>query len=154
MKNIGLYSLISKENIIHQDFRPEKILIDENNRAFVSGSGSIYRRDFKEQSIIWMAPEILSSYKNNKENLHVTSESLVFSLGLIILFAINREGFEGKEGKLNSDEIILEEFLTDLESRDLVPDKEFMIILKKMLKYDGLSRISMENLNYWMVNFC
>ncbi len=77
----------------------------------------------------------------------------VFSLGLITLIAIDRDGLMKKYGKLNLDEKILAIYLQEIEKQGVITDNEFLSVLKNMLSFKSDSRISFEELYRWMVNF-
>ena len=147
---------------MHRDLKPQNILIDEYDEAFVSdvGIAKQFESTFmakKKQSITtiggdenWMAPEMLSAFKGGKNVPAYHSKLDVFSLGLITLKAIDRDAFN-HAGKLNVDKKILEDYLDDVEKRVVIPDQEFLRVLRKMLSFDIDSRISVENLYHWMV---
>ena len=102
-------------------------------------------------TVKWMAPEMLQLYLTNKEIPAFLSNLDVFSLGLITLNAIDKDGFTKQKGLLNKDEKVLEKYLQELEAKGVIKDKEFFPILKSMLSFNIDSRISIEKLYYWMV---
>ena len=99
----------------------------------------------------WMAPEMLQLFLTREEKPAFLSKLDVFGLGLITLYAIDREGFTKQKGLLNKDEKVLEKYLQKLEAKGIIKDKEFFPILKSMLSFNIDSRISIEKLYYWMV---
>ena len=143
--------------------KPQNILINKDGRAFVTDVGAA--KEFKDTlvakkranmtshggTVKWMAPEMLQLYLTNKEIPAFLSNLDVFSLGLITLNAIDKDGFTKQKGLLNKDEKVLEKYLQELEAKGVIKDKEFFPILKSMLSFNIDSRISIEKLYYWMV---
>ena len=75
----------------------------------------------------------------------------MFSLGLITLSAIDKDGFSKQKGLLNKDEKVLKKYLQELEDKGIITKKEFLPILREMLSFDIDSRISIDKLYDWMV---
>ena len=161
-----MYSLFKEEKIVHRDLKPQNILINEFGRAFIAdvGVAKQFEETFlakrkatittPEGSRSWMAPEMLQASLSSKIKIPAYLSKLdVFSLGLITLNAIDKDGYIKQKGKLNIDESVLEKYLQEIENKGLITDKEFMPILRSMLSFDIDSRISIEKLYHWMVIF-
>jgi serine/threonine protein kinase len=139
-------------------------MIDEYGRAFISDIGIAKQMEYNLQGrssdIIpnawgeknWMAPEIFSYFSSPVPDIpsHQTKFD-VFSLGLIFLYSIDRDGFMKRKGTLNYDKKILKEYIMEIEKKGLIYDREFLTVLKKILDFDINSRISIQELYYWMV---
>ena len=161
----GLYTLFKEEKIIHRDLKPQNILLNEYDRAFIADVG--ISKQFEETSLAkrkgnltswggdknWMAPEMLQFYATERNMQSYLSKLDVFSLGLITLYAIDRDGYTKQNGKLNIDPKVLENYLQDVENKGIVTDKEFFPVLRSMLSFDIDSRISIDKLYHWMVRF-
>jgi serine/threonine protein kinase len=161
-----LYSLFKQETIVHRDLKPQNILIDEYGRAFIADVGVAKQFEetyhAKRKSTItsfggtekWMAPEmLLASLKSNNKIPAFLSKLDVFSLGLITLRAIDKDGFVKQNGDLNIKESVLQEYLKEIENLGLITDREFLPVLRSMLSFNIDSRISIEKLYHWMVTF-
>jgi serine/threonine protein kinase len=153
--NIGLSGLLHKANSIHRDPRPENILMDAQERAFISDLGVakffsslVSIREFKEtnnssgKSGIWMSPERLESDISTATNI-IFPKSEIFSLGLIALYCLDTKNFK-HQIKLNEDEEALENYLDQFWLR--CPDKRFFYMLKCMLSYSPITRPSIHQL--------
>ena len=161
-----MYSLFKEEKIVHRDLKPQNILINEFGRAFIADVG--VAKQFQETSLAkrkatittpagstsWMAPEMLQASLSSKIKIPAYLSKLdVFSLGLITLNAIDRDGYTKQKGKLNIYESVLKKYLQEVEKKGVIKDKEFLPILKKMLSFDFDSRIHIEKLYHWMVTY-
>ena len=160
-----MYTLFKEEKIIHRDLKPQNILLNEYDRAFISDVG--IAKQFEETLLAnrrgnltswggdknWMAPEMLQFYATERNMQSYLSKLDVFSLGLITLYAIDRDGYTKQNGKLNIDPKVLENYLQDVENKGIVTDKEFFPVLRSMLSFDIDSRISIDKLYHWMVRF-
>jgi serine/threonine protein kinase len=104
-----------------------------------------------EENRNWMAPEMLASLSSDNKIPKNLCKLDVFSLGLITLYAIDRDGYMKQNEKLNIDKNLLEGFLQRVEEKGLIPDDEFLSVLRSMVCFDIESRISIENLYNWMV---
>ena len=107
---------------------------------------------------LWMAPEMLEAKRKyekdptKKVDVELLSYKLdVFSLGLITLFALDKDNFISKNNRLNSDETLLKSYLVDFKNSKIVPEEEFICILEEMLAFKPESRLSLEKLHYWIV---
>ncbi len=162
-----MYSLFKHETVIHRDLKPENILIDENGRAFIADLGASKQceatllAELKKKPTTlagtsnWMAPEMLKVFNSHPDSTPPArlSKLDVFSLGLITLKAIDRDGYDKQKDNLNRDENDLKKYLGQIEKQKLISDEEFLDILRRMLSFDIDSRISIEELYKWMVIF-
>ncbi len=162
-----MYTLFTQEKIIHRDLKPENILINEYGRAFIADVGAFKR--FEETQIakskanisnyagttVWMAPEMVqaSVAKSSYTIPAYLSKLDIFSLGLITLNAIDKDGYLKYKGKINIDEKLLREYLQEVEDKKLITDGEFLTVLRSMLSFEINSRISIDRLYRWMVIF-
>ncbi len=116
----GLYSLFTQEKIIHRDLKPANILINEYGRAFIADVGAFKRFEAtllaKRKANLstyggttnWMAPEMLVASLSPPNSISASLSKLdVFSLGLITLKSIDRDGYIEQKGKLNIDKSVL-----------------------------------------------
>ena len=107
---------------------------------------------------IWMAPEMLEAkkqyYKDPKKKVDVELLSYkldVFSLGLITLYALDRDNFLSKKHQLNIDEILLKSYLSEVKNSKIIQEKDFICLLEEMLAFKPESRLSLEKLHHWIV---
>ena len=157
-------NLYVDENTVHLGLKPEHIMFDEYGRAYISSvgiakqfhskalaklrQGSTYARGDSK----WMSPEMLRTYKShNLELTQFDSKIDSFSLGLICLYAIDKDNFLKQQESFNNDEEKLENYLRDIESRGIINNEEFFSYIRKMLSFDMEKRINLEELYDWMV---
>ncbi len=113
--------------------------------------------NFAQGTTQWMAPEMLQAVNNNQNNDEKSKTNFskldVFSLGLIALYAIDRDSYNEKRNELNTDEKILKDYIKQFEKRNAIYDKEFLILLKRMLTYEIDIRPNVDELYEWVVRF-
>ena len=105
-----------------------------------------------------MAPEMLEAKRQYEKDPkkyvdveHLSYKLDVFSLGLITLFALDKDNFISKNNRLNSDETLLKSYLVEFKNSKIVPEEEFICILEEMLAFKPESRLSIEKLHNWIV---
>ena len=126
-----MYTLFKEEKIVHRDLKPQNILINEYGRAFIADVGVAKKFEAtylaKHRAMItspggsesWMAPEMLLASLSSATKIPAYLSKLdVFSLGLITLNAVDRDGFMKYKGKLNIDENVLEQYLQEVEKKE------------------------------------
>ena len=161
-----MYTLFKEERLVHRDLKPQNILINEYGRAFIADVGVAKKFEAtyiaqKKATInsfggtkSWMAPEMLLAFFSSPCKIPAYLSKLdIFSLGLITLNAIDRDGFIKYKGKLNIDKSVLEQYLQEVEKKEVIKDKEFLPILRRMLSFEIDSRISIEKLYHWIVTY-
>lgn len=149
------------EKKVHMGIKPHKILLDSNGTAYIGDLRGAKR--FSEKTDVktiitvggndnWVAPEIRKSFKTRKFEGIEYSKIDVFSIGLVTLFMIDHQNFSGKSKLFNQEEKELQVYLKELEGRfSSSIDKEFFKILDGMLSFKVDKRISIADLNTWMV---
>ncbi len=143
--------------------KPQNILLDEQDRAYITDFGIAKKMDSTSKAVgknpmdfpggseFWMAPEMYSSFIREENSFSTCAIKLdVFSLGLITLFAIDKDKFLKQKKKLNNDPVTLQGFLDSIKSRNDI-DGEFFLILNRMLSFHDVNRISIEELYRWTV---
>lgn len=159
----GLYQLFTKAKTVHCDLKPENILINENRKAFIIDIGV---SKFLENTItgiktnqtinkpagtlVWMAPEMHTAFISDEKSRTDFSKLDIFSLGLISLHILDTMEFNKNFLRYNVDEKFLKDYLEKLEKKGLISDKEFFIVLTKMLSYPVDKRISILSLYEWV----
>ncbi len=150
---------------MHQDLKPENVLIKTENGRLVaylgdvgvakkfSNEGSLMRaREITTQAGTeeWMAPEmrnpdIIKLGKTGEDNKINFSKIDIFSLGLITLYCLDSpENFYKYSSVLNEKSRTLhEEYLPQLKSSMPI---EFYCLLKLMLSFDWNARPSLEEI--------
>ena len=108
-----------------------------------------------EGSINWVAPEVRKEIESGEEgNIDISKfiKANLFSVGLITLFALDRDTFKRKKDFLNRSESVLVEYLKNVEQRNLIKDEEFLELLKNMLNFDVKKRIDLKDVYEWLVS--
>ena len=76
----------------------------------------------------------------------------VFSLGLITLYALDKDNFlSKKKHQLNIDEILLKSYLSQVKNSKIIQEVDFFCLLEEMLAFKPESRLSLEKLHHWIV---
>ena len=156
----GLSELFTKAKIIHRDLKPDNILVDSSDNhkpvCFLADMGSaklleMFDCDKQIQTVntfvgteVWMAPEILLLKDKAEKPLKVdVSKFDIFSLGLISLYCLDKEGFK-KFKNINLNEIELNSYLESFTER--VPPN-FFYMMRCMLSFNHFTRPSITQLH-------
>ena len=102
-----------------------------------------------KECLVWNPPELMNFLDLKQDKiLKIDSEQSgkmdVFSLGLIILYALDKDDFNKKRGSYNIEKDVLEKYTQEIEYK--VNEKGFSSILKRMLSFSVESRISINEL--------
>ena len=149
------------ESKAHQHIKPNNILVDSNDIAYIGDLGdakysnkTIQHVTSAAEELEWMSPEMRLTFKTEKSQQVNFSNLDVFSIGLVALFLIDPQTFnspEGNTGKFNQEEKTLKEYLKVFEVQYSHFGSELIQVIKAMLEFDISKRISILELVVWMV---